>query len=74
MEIRLGYEHGPDGTRPVTGGSVTGNLFTALAEVTLSSETRLFTSYAGPVAMRFARLQVAGRDWGSGARDGPGPA
>jgi hypothetical protein len=35
---------------------------TALADVRLSSETRLFTSYAGPMAMRFASLQVAGSD------------
>jgi PmbA protein len=62
MEIRLGYELGADGSRPITGGSVTGNLFEALADVQLSSETRLFTSYAGPVAMRFGSLQVAGLD------------
>lgn len=62
MEIRLGYELGAGGTRPITGGSVTGNLFEALGDVSLSSETRVFTAYAGPVAMRFASLQVAGRD------------
>ena len=62
MEIRLGYEHGPGGVRPITGGSVTGNLFQALADVTLSSETRVFASYAGPIAMRFGSLQVAGSD------------
>ncbi len=62
MEIRIGYERGPDGVRPLTGGSVTGNLFEALADVRLSSETRVNTSYAGPVAMRFGSLQVAGRD------------
>ena len=33
-----------------------------LADVRLSSETRVNTSYAGPVAMRFGGLQVAGRD------------
>ena len=62
MEIRIGYEHGPDGVQPLTGGSVTGNLFEALADVRLSSETRVNTSYAGPLAMRFGSLQVAGRD------------
>jgi predicted Zn-dependent protease len=62
MEIRLGYEHDADGIRAVTGGSVTGNLFDALADVSLSSETRLHTSYDGPVAMRFGSLQVAGSD------------
>lgn len=62
MEIRLGYERGPGGVTPITGGSVTGNLFEALADVTLASETRVFASYAGPVAMRFGKLQIAGRD------------
>jgi predicted Zn-dependent protease len=62
MEIRVGYEHGPGGRRPVTGGSVTGNLFDAVADVRLSSDTRIHAAYAGPAAMRFGRLQVAGRD------------
>jgi len=62
MEIRLGYEHAAGATTPLTGGSVTGNLFEALADVTLSSETRQHASYAGPVAMRFGSVQVAGRD------------
>ena len=62
MEIRIGYERGPDGVRPLTGGSVTGNLFEALADVRLSSETRVMSSYAGPVAIRFGSLQVAGQD------------
>jgi PmbA protein len=62
MEIRLGYERGPGGVVPITGGSVTGNLFEALADVTLASETRVFASYAGPIAMRFGKLQIAGRD------------
>lgn len=62
MEIRIGYERGPNGVQPLTGGSVTGNLFEALADVRLSSETRVSTSYAGPIAMRFGNLQVAGQD------------
>jgi PmbA protein len=62
MEIRIGYERGPDGVRPLTGGSVTGNLFEALADVRLASETRVNASYAGPVAIRFGSLQVAGQD------------
>jgi PmbA protein len=62
MEIRIGYERGAHGVRPLTGGSVTGNLFEALADVRLSSETRVNTSYAGPVGIRFGSLQVAGQD------------
>jgi len=62
MEIRVGYERGPGGTRPLTGGSVSGNLFDALAEVRLSSETRQIGTTQGPAAMRFESLQVTGRD------------
>ncbi|HEX5578033.1 MAG TPA: metallopeptidase TldD-related protein, partial [Candidatus Limnocylindria bacterium] len=62
MEIRIGYERGPEGVRPLAGGSVTGNLFEALADVRLSSETRVNASYAGPVGIRFGSLQVAGQD------------
>ena len=62
MEIRLGYEIGPDGTRPIKGGSVTGNLFEAMAAARFSSETAQFPSFAGPRAIRFEALQVAGED------------
>ena len=62
MEIRLGYEIGPDGTRPIKGGSVTGNLFEAMADARFSSETAQFPSFAGPRAIRFESLQVAGAD------------
>lgn len=62
MEIRVGYEHGPEGRRPITGGSVTGNLFEAMADARFSSETAEFAGYAGPAAIRFESLQVAGAD------------
>jgi PmbA protein len=62
MEIRLGYEIGPDGTRPIRGGSVTGNLFEAMAEARFSAETADFASFAGPRAIRFESMQVAGED------------
>jgi predicted Zn-dependent protease len=62
MEIRIGYEHGPDGVRPLTGGSVTGNLFEAMADVRLSREMRQNPTTFGPAAIRFGRLQVTGRD------------
>lgn len=62
MEIRMAYEHGPDGRRPITGGSVTGNLFDAMAAARFSSETMEFARYAGPAAIRFESLQVAGAD------------
>lgn len=62
MEIRLGHEVGPDGVTPVSGGSVTGNLFEAMADARFSRETALLGDYAGPVAIRFGSLQVAGED------------
>ena len=62
MEIRLGYEIGPDGAIPVKGGSVTGNLFEAMASARFSAETVELPAFAGPRAIRFESLQVAGAD------------
>ena len=62
MEIRVGYENGPDGRRPISGGSVTGNLFEAMANARFSSETMEFAEVVGPAAIRFESLQVAGAD------------
>ncbi len=62
MEIRLGYEVGPGGERPVSGGSVTGNIFEAMGSARFARETTMFAAYAGPAAIRFAALQVAGED------------
>jgi PmbA protein len=62
MEIRVGYEVGPSGTAPVKGGSVTGNLFEALAAARYSSETGQDAGHAGPRAIRFEGLQVTGAD------------
>ena len=53
---------GRDGTRPIKGGSVTGNLFEAMAAARFSSETSQFPSFAGPRAIRFESMQVAGDD------------
>jgi predicted Zn-dependent protease len=62
MEIRIGYETGREGRRPITGGSITGNLFEAMANARLSAESQAFVEYAGPAAIRFESLQVAGED------------
>jgi len=62
MEIRIGYETGRDGRRAVSGGSLTGNLFEAMANARFSSESQAFAEYAGPAAIRFESLQVAGED------------
>lgn len=59
-EIKLGYrlEHGQ--ITPIKGGSLSGNLFDALAQVRLSRETQFTGGYIGPQAMRFERLTIAG--------------
>jgi predicted Zn-dependent protease len=62
MEIRVGYETSRDGRRPISGGSVTGNLFDAMADARFSSETLELSQFAGPAAIRFESLQVAGED------------
>jgi PmbA protein len=62
MEIRVGYQWGPDGRTPISGGSVTGNLFEAMANARFSSEEAEFGRFAGPIGIRFESLQVAGQD------------
>jgi PmbA protein len=62
MEVRLGYQHGRGGPIPIHGGSVTGNLFEAMAAARFSRETGDFRYYSGPQAVRFEALQVAGVD------------
>ena len=62
MEIRLGYEIDGDERRPITGGSLSGNLFEAMAAAHFSRETVLMEGYFGPAAIRFDALQVAGED------------
>ena len=59
-EIKMGYLH-RDGKRiPVAQGSVTGNVFEALARCRLSRETEEGKGYFGPAQVRFEQLQVAG--------------
>lgn len=59
-EIKLGYRHDAHGTVPIKGGSLSGNLFAALAEAYLSAETYSDGTYYGPAAIRFANLSIAG--------------
>jgi predicted Zn-dependent protease len=59
-EIRLGYEISREGKRPIKGGSVSGNLFTALAGALFSRETALMGHYQGPAGVRFPGLSVSG--------------
>ncbi len=59
-EIKLGYRHDAHGTTPIKGGSLSGNVFTAMADVRLASETYSDGNYYGPAAMRFGELTIAG--------------
>lgn len=53
-EIRFAWLHLPDGTRrPVKGGSVSGTLREAFADVRFSREVATCGGYRGPVAARF---------------------
>jgi len=59
-EIKMGYLHHDGKVEPVAQGSVTGNVFEALADTCLSRETEEGDGYFGPARVRFAALQVAG--------------
>jgi predicted Zn-dependent protease len=59
-EIRLGYEVGPQGARPIKGGSVSGNVFEAFRDARFSRETTERGPYVGPLAIRFGSLRVSG--------------
>jgi predicted Zn-dependent protease len=59
-EIRLGYEITKGETRPIRGGSISGNLLTALGTGQFSREIAFLGNYLGPRAMRFPQITVAG--------------
>ncbi|HUS15537.1 MAG TPA: metallopeptidase TldD-related protein [Chloroflexia bacterium] len=59
-EIRLGYQITRDGWQPIKGGTVSGNVFTALTQAHFSRETAFEGNYEGPRLSRFHGLTVAG--------------
>jgi len=59
-EIRLGYAITPEGTRPVKGGTISGNVFSALAAAQLSRDTVFLGHYHGPSVVRFNQMTVTG--------------
>jgi len=59
-EIKMGYLHRGGERIPVAQGSVTGNVFEALARCRLSREAEEDKGYFGPALVRFEELQVAG--------------
>jgi PmbA protein len=60
VEIKLGYRHDTTGTHPIKGGSLSGNVFAALAGAHFSSQTYSDGNYLGPAAIRFANLTISG--------------
>ena len=52
MEIRIGYLTDKDGRSAISGRSVTGNLFEAMANARFSTESQGFAQYAGPASIR----------------------
>ena len=60
VEIKLGYRHDETGTHPIKGGSLSGNVFTALSDAQLSAQTYTDGNYLGPAAIRFADLTISG--------------
>jgi len=69
-EIKLGYLHENGKSRPIKGGSVSGNLITGFSNVLFSTEAQFanyalaldnFGSYIGPRHIRFHDFQVSGR-------------
>ncbi len=59
-EIRLGYRHDANGVRPIKGGTLSGNIFTALQDVRFSASAYTDGLYYGPAAARFGELSISG--------------
>ncbi len=59
-EIKLGYRIERGQITPIKGGSLSGNLFEALAEARFSRETQFTGSYLGPEALRLEYLTISG--------------
>jgi PmbA protein len=59
-EVRLGYWCENGVRTPIKGGSVAGNLFTALGAARFSKETVFLGDYLGPRAVRFEGVTVTG--------------
>lgn len=59
-EIKLGYRIERGQITPIKGGSLSGNLFEALAEARFSRETQFTGNYLGPEALRLESLTISG--------------
>jgi predicted Zn-dependent protease len=59
-EIKLGYRLGHGHITPIKGGSLSGNLFGALAAARFSQEMQFTGGYLGPAATRFEWSSISG--------------
>jgi predicted Zn-dependent protease len=59
-EIRFGYHHQPGRKTPIKGGSVSGNVFKALADLTGSQAEAFNGEYRGPECIAIRNLDIAG--------------
>ncbi len=63
-EIRLGYKITSNNKKitkiPFRGGMFTGNVFSAITNITLAKETMMDDGYLGPKAVRFNEATIAG--------------
>jgi predicted Zn-dependent protease len=59
-EIRLGYAITPQGTKPIKGGTISGNVFSAFAAAQLSRDTVFLGNYQGPTVVRFNHMTLTG--------------
>ena len=59
-EIRVGYLYEKGARRPIKGGTVSGNVFKALAAARYAQEVVFRGDYLGPAAVRFEGLKIAG--------------
>ena len=62
-EIRLAYLHGADGSvKPVTGGSVSGNLRKLMADMKMSEERTRYDNALIPTLTRLSGVTVTGAE------------
>ncbi len=61
-EIRLAFEYEQSGgsRKPLTGGSISGNVKTAQKTLELSEEIQLLNGFSGPQTVRLAQASITG--------------
>ena len=59
-EIRLGWYFDGEVTKPITGGSISGNIKEVESEMYLSSETQRSNNFSGPKTIELHNISLAG--------------